>query len=160
MRYSNLNLLAVFFIISTLSCICLARTTPQDFLKFHNEARAEVGVGPLSWNNTLASYAKKYANMRSQDCKLEHSDGPFGENIAEGYKDMKGSDAVKLWLTEKPNYNYDSNTCANDECLHYTQIVWRDSHHLGCARAKCPNDGVFVICSYDPPGNFIGRRPY
>ncbi|XP_054779256.1 pathogenesis-related leaf protein 4-like [Prosopis cineraria] len=165
MGSSNLNLLAIFFIIifSTLVYyypICQAQNTPQDFLQVHNEARDEVGVGPLYWNETLESYAQNYANERSYDCNLEHSGGPFGENIAEGYDDMKGSDAVKFWLTEKPNYDYHSNSCVNDECLHYTQIIWRDSHHLGCARAKCANGWMFVICSYDPPGNIEGERPY
>ncbi|XP_028777925.1 pathogenesis-related leaf protein 6-like [Neltuma alba] len=161
MSSSSLNLLAIFLIFSTLSFfICLGQNTPQDFLEVHNEARAHVGVGPLYWNHTLASYAQNYANERSHDCNLEHSGGPFGENIAEGYGDMKGSDAVKFWLTERTNYDYHSNTCVNDECLHYTQIIWRDSHHLGCARAKCTNGWMFVICSYDPPGNVEGQRPY
>ena len=151
-------ILAIFFMCSTI--ISLAQNTPQDFLEVHNQARAEVGVSPLSWNHTLEAYAQHYADERIPDCDLEHSMGPFGENLAEGYGEMKGSDAVKFWLTEKPNYSYHSNSCVNDECLHYTQIVWRGSVHLGCARAKCDNGWVFVICSYDPPGNIEGERPY
>ncbi|KAI9112371.1 hypothetical protein K1719_016568 [Acacia pycnantha] len=105
MRSTNLNILATIYIFSTLSFTCLAQNSPEDFLQVHNEARDQVGVGPLYWNETLDSYAQNYANERSFDCNLEHSGGPFGENIAEGYDDMKGSDAVKFWLTEKPNYN-------------------------------------------------------
>lgn len=154
-------ILTIFFTFSTLCCnICLAHNSPQDFLEVHNQARAEVGVGPLSWNHTLEAYAQNYANERIQDCNMEHSGGPFGENLAEGYGEMTGADAVKFWLTEKPDYDHHSNQCVHDVCGHYTQIVWRDSVHLGCARAKCNNGWVFVICSYSPPGNIIGQRPF
>ncbi|TYH88936.1 hypothetical protein ES332_D01G223400v1, partial [Gossypium tomentosum] len=47
-----------------------------------------------------------------------------------------------------------------DDCLHYTQVVWSKSVNLGCARAKCANGWVFVICSYDTVGNVEGQRPY
>ncbi|OIV91603.1 hypothetical protein TanjilG_09015 [Lupinus angustifolius] len=157
MRSLYLVITTIFFImIST----CLAQNSPKDFLEVHNQARKEVGVGPLSWNKTLEAYAQNYANGRVKDCQMEHSNGPYGENLAEGYGDMKGSDAVKFWLTEKPNYNYESNSCVNDECGHYTQIVWRNSVYLGCARVKCDNNWVFVICNYSPPGNYMGERPY
>ncbi|KAI4299224.1 hypothetical protein L6164_032704 [Bauhinia variegata] len=91
---------------------------------------------------------------------MEPSRGPYGENLAKGFDEMAGSDAVKFWLTEKPNYDHDSNKCLNDECLHYTLIIWRDMVHLGCARAKCNNGWMLVICCYDPPGNIDGQRPY
>ena len=138
------------------------RSNPnQDFVDAHNVARAKVGVAPLSWNHTIADYALKYANQQvKNNCEMEHSGGPYGENLAEGYGSMTGEEAVKFWLTEKPYYNYHSNSCVGDECLHYTQVVWRKSVHLGCARVKCHNGWMFVICSYDPPGNIEGQRPY
>lgn len=133
----------------------------QDFVDAHNEARAEVGVGPISWNHTVAAYAQRYANQQvKNNCQMEHSGGPYGENLAEGYGSMTGEQAVKFWVTEKPYYNYHSNSCEGDECLHYTQVVWRNSAHLGCARAKCDNGWMFVICNYDPPGNIDGQHPY
>ncbi|CAL2279522.1 unnamed protein product [Prunus armeniaca] len=99
-----------------------------------------------------------------QDFIDEHNraraEGPYGENLAEGYGEMTGGQAVKFWVTEKPNYDYASNTCVGDVCGHYTQVVWRNSTHVGCARAKCKNGWMFVICSYYPPGNYIGERPY
>ncbi|KAF7802784.1 pathogenesis-related protein 1 [Senna tora] len=133
--------------IVTTSYNALAQNAHQDFLDVHNAARAEVGVDPMAWNGTVESYAQNYAIQRIKDCKMEHSGGPYGENLAENYGDMNGSDAVKFWLTEKPNYDYASNKCVNDECLHYTQIVWRDSVQLGCARAKCL---CFVMASSIP----------
>lgn len=132
----------------------------QDFVDTHNSIRAEVGVGPITWNDTVAAYAQRYADERIHDCNMDHSMGPYGENLAEGYGEMSGEQAVKFWATERPNYNYRSNSCVGGECLHYTQIVWRKSVHLGCARVKCTNGWMFVICNYDPPGNVEGERPY
>ncbi|RDY12813.1 hypothetical protein CR513_02342, partial [Mucuna pruriens] len=137
------HVMVVIFLMACTTRVSFAQNSPEDFLEVHNVARAAVGVGPLSWNHSLEAYAQSYANHRIPDCNLEHSMGPFGENLAEGYGEMKGSDAVKFWLTEKPYYDYHSNACVHDECLHYTQIVWRDSLHLGCARAKC-NNGWFI----------------
>ncbi|KAL8223858.1 hypothetical protein R6Q57_019333 [Mikania cordata] len=151
---------AIFLLIfSTFIHLSLASTQP--FLIPHNQARAQVGVQPLIWNNTLAMYARGYAYERISDCNLQHSNGPFGENIAVGYDDQfPVSVAVNLWVDEKQYYDYESNSCVGDECLHYTQVVWSDSVHLGCAKVNCYADGWFVICNYDPPGNYVGERPY
>jgi hypothetical protein len=106
-------ILAIFFICSTLSCINIsqAQNSPQDYLEVHNQARDEVGVGPLYWDHNLEAYAQNYANKRIKDCELEHSMGPYGENLAEGYGEVNGTDSVKFWLSEKPNYDYHSNSC-------------------------------------------------
>ncbi|CDO97323.1 unnamed protein product [Coffea canephora] len=137
-----------------------AQNSPQDYLNVHNSARSQVGVGPMTWDTTVAAYAQNYANQRISDCNLVHSQGPYGENLAKGTGTFTGTAAANLWVAEKPYYNYTSNSCVGGECLHYTQVVWRDSVRLGCARVQCTNSWWFVICSYDPPGNYIGQRPY
>lgn len=144
---------------------CHAQNTPQDFVKAHNEARAQVSVPPLEWDNALAAYAQNYAKNRSlHDCQLRHSGGPHGENLAEGYGSFSGIEAVKLWVNEKGEYDHKSNSCTGKHrmsCFHYTQVVWRNSRHVGCAREKCNSNGAwFIICSYDPPGNVQGQSPY
>ncbi|KAL1336129.1 hypothetical protein HN51_030540 [Arachis hypogaea] len=135
----------------------------QDLLNAHNSARSAVGVPNLVWDDVVASYAERYANER-RDCQLIHSSGgPYGENIAMGWGGyiVSGTDAVRLWVNEKPYYDYNFNTCVGGvDCLHYTQIVWRNSLRVGCAKVTCNNGGVFVTCNYDPPGNIIGERPY
>ena len=137
-----------------------AQDSKEDYLTAHNAARAEVGVPPLTWNDTVASYAQNYANKRIGDCNLVHSGGPYGENIAWGSGDLKGTDAVNMWVGEKPNYDYNSNSCVGGECLHYTQVVWRNSVRLGCAKVRCNNGGTFIGCNYDPRGNYVGEKPY
>nr|AWS21486.1 putative pathogenesis-related protein PR1a [Secale cereale] len=140
-----------------------AQNSPQDYLSPHNAARAAVGVGAVSWSTKLQGFAQSYANQRMNDCKLQHSGGPYGENIFWGSgQSWTAADAVKLWVDEKQNYHLDSNTCdAGKVCGHYTQVVWRKSTRIGCARVVCAgNRGVFITCNYDPPGNFNGERPF
>ena len=52
---------------------------------------------------------------------------------------------------------------------HYTQIVWRDTKKIGAARIivdvldakkKVQTRWVVIVCNYDPPGNFEGKKPY
>ncbi|CAN6450667.1 unnamed protein product [Victoria cruziana] len=139
-----------------------AQNSPQDFVDAHNAARAEVGVDPISWDDTVAAYAQNYADQRMGDCNLVHSQGPYGENLAGSTgSEFTAAEAVNMWVAEKSNYDYNSNSCASGtECLHYTQVVWRDSKNLGCARVECNNGGTFIICNYNPPGNVIGQRPF
>ncbi|XP_011658861.1 basic form of pathogenesis-related protein 1 [Cucumis sativus] len=140
----------------------LAQDSPQDFLDAHNTARAQDGVEPVQWDETVASFALQYANQRINDCSLVHSGGPYGENIAWGMPDLSGTAAVEMWVNEKEFYDYGSNTCAASRvCGHYTQVVWRNSVRIGCAKVICTNNGgTFITCNYDPPGNFVGQRPY
>ncbi len=135
---------------------------PQDFVDAHNSARSAVGVGAVSWDSTVADYAQNYASQRIADCQLVHSGGPYGENIFWGYgREYTAGDAVSSWVSENQYYNYATNTCAEGEmCGHYTQVVWRSSTSIGCARVKCNNGDIFITCNYSPPGNIVGQRPY
>ncbi|XP_027348385.1 basic form of pathogenesis-related protein 1-like [Abrus precatorius] len=157
MRLVSIVLITIF----STCCICLAQDSPKDYIDAHNKARAEVGVGPLSWSKTLESYAQNYANKMVKDCNMVHSGGPYGENLAGSSGDITAPGAVKLWVEEKANYDPNSNSCVNNgECLHYTQVVWNETFDLGCGKAKCDNGWTYVVCSYDPPGNFVGQKPY
>ncbi|KAK3206732.1 hypothetical protein Dsin_020778 [Dipteronia sinensis] len=151
--------LVLFFIVMGMAH---AQDSPQDYLNAHNAARSQVGVGPVTWDIQIAAYARNYANQHSSDCRLVHSSGsPYGENLAGSTGDLSGTRAVQLWVNEKADYNYNSNSCApNKVCGHYTQVVWRNSVRIGCAKVKCSTGGTFITCNYAPPGNFIGQKPY
>ncbi|XP_019172958.1 PREDICTED: basic form of pathogenesis-related protein 1-like [Ipomoea nil] len=132
----------------------------EGFLAAHNKAREAVGSPPLKWNTTLAEYAESYATKRAADCLLEHSGGPYGENIAMAGSELSAEASVKLWMDEKPYYNHNTNACVSQECLHYTQVVWGNTTTIGCARATCKTGWMFVTCNYYPPGNYAGQKPY
>ncbi|RZC84787.1 hypothetical protein C5167_047573 [Papaver somniferum] len=135
----------------------------HQFICEHNAVRAKFSEQPLTWNSTLARYARRFASQRAGDCDMIHSNGPFGENIFWGgkYEDYSAACAVKSWAAETSAYNLSLNSCQmNAMCRHFTQIVWTTTKRMGCARVKCNNGGVFAMCVYDPPGNFEGENPF
>ncbi|CAH8369109.1 unnamed protein product [Eruca vesicaria subsp. sativa] len=169
----NLILVTTIFLIYIVPL--RAEDSPQDYLDAHNKVRAEVGVGPLTWDLKLALYASTHAKKLEVVCTLELSEvpdgelfAPYGENLAMGAwssGNMSAAQAVEMWVKEKSDYNYSSNTCAPDRlCSSYTQVVWRNSVKLGCAKARCPDPvygrRTFVYCNYDPRGNGFEERPY
>ncbi|GJN10356.1 hypothetical protein PR202_ga28444 [Eleusine coracana subsp. coracana] len=88
---------------------CAAQNSIQDFVDLHNAARADVGVGPVMWDDTVAAYAESYAAQRQGDCALAHSPPPrpYGENIFAGRAgiDWSARDAVALWSIGTSNLN-------------------------------------------------------
>ncbi|KZV36189.1 hypothetical protein F511_20088 [Dorcoceras hygrometricum] len=84
-------------------------TSAQQFMDPQNAARALVGLPPLVWDAKLEKYAAWYANHRHGDCALEHSNGPYGENIFWGSGDGWTPDqAAEAWVSEKSGYDYRS----------------------------------------------------
>ena len=137
--------------------------------ELHNQVRSAVDTNsplpPLEWSCEIAAVAQAYADeLAGRGCPLEHSKNDYGENLywASG-GNPTAADAVEAWAAEERCYTYGEfpNTCtgACSSCGHYTQIVWRESTSLGCGQASCGNERVWV-CNYDPPGNFLGERPY
>lgn len=118
------------------------------------------------WDSQLANYARWWAGQRRARCEVIHSfpEGYFklGENIYWGSgSTWTPMDAVGAWADEEKYYNYKANSCAEGEiCGHYTQIVWKSTRKIGCARVVCNSGDVFMTCNYYPPGNYIGERPY
>ncbi|KAL4182112.1 hypothetical protein AMTRI_Chr12g274300 [Amborella trichopoda] len=148
---------------ATATAAARSSSLAAQFLVPHNAARAAVGERQLVWDERIARYARWYAAQRRDDCALEHSDGPYGENIFWGSgTGWTPSDAVQAWVGEARWYNPRSNACAyGQECGHYTQMVWRKSLRLGCAVVVCDGGrGMFMTCNYDPPGNYFGEKPY
>ncbi|KAI3774636.1 hypothetical protein L1987_49195 [Smallanthus sonchifolius] len=152
-----------FAIIMAIICSSHAQDSPQEYVDAHNSFRKDLGLPPLTWDDTVAEFAKNFAAERKDDCALVHSKPPrkYGENLAYG-PELNATGAVFLWGREKAFYDYDTNTCSpGKRCGHYTQIVWKDTLKVGCDRVMCTNTPMcYVICSYDPPGNYIDTKPY
>ena len=148
-----------------LACLAASADLPsmQDrMLQAHNAVRASVGQKPLVWSEKLAQAAQQWADQLIKDGTFHHRPhSPWGQNL---YTVTGGEfvpeQIVKGWAAEAKDYDYAANRCKPERiCGHYTQIVWRDAHELGCALAKGGSREVWV-CEYSPPGNYVGMRPY
>ena len=135
----------------------------QAITAYHDKVRADVGVGPIKWSPALAAYAQEWADhLAATDCRMvHHTEGKYGENLFQGTAGhFTAVDAAKAWEAEKKDYHGGVLTQSNwHPAGHYTQMVWRDTNALGCGEAIC-NKTLIVSCNYDPPGNYLGRRPY
>lgn len=140
--------------------------------RFHNEVRATVGVGPVVWDSRLATiaamWAAKCVDSSPRDGLIDHNTNRsqsypsyVGENVFGSSGDATAKGAVDSWASERTNYDYPSNVCSG-VCGHYTQIVWRNSTMIGCAKSSC--SGLMysstIVCNYGPGGNISGERPY
>ncbi|XP_050291544.1 STS14 protein [Quercus robur] len=137
----------------------------KEYLDGHNQARAEVGVGPLSWSEQLANATSRLVRYQrnKMGCKFANlSSSKYGANQmwASGQA-VTPRMVVDTWVGEKKYYNHTDNSCLPDHrCGVYTQVVWKNSLQLGCAQASCADSSSLTICFYDPPGNIIGESPY
>lgn len=134
----------------------------------HNRVRAEVGVGKLTWSDELGRYAQAWADhLAATTCQMAHRPRKgkwkqrYGENLfigTAGFYSMR--EAVQSWESEKADYSYGTFTGNSRKPIgHYTQIIWKKTTNFGCGQALC-NGNLIVACNYDPPGNYIGQKPY
>ncbi len=132
----------------------------------HNAVRAEVGVGPVTWDANLADFAHRYVATLARSCALKHSAGSgYGENLAAWTQQASPTKAVDLWAKEKADYRGNGGPMreADMGAGHYTQVVWRGTTRVGCGRSTCSKDGIgwtLVSCNYSPAGNVMGTRVY
>jgi len=132
-------------------------------LQAHNSLRAKDHQQPLKWSNDLESISQKWANQLASTCKVYHHQGelPFGENLFISTVPTTIGHAISAWGNEKKFYNYKQNRCLpGKQCGHYTQIVWKGTTDVGCAKQACSNGSEIMVCSYFPAGNVVGARPY
>ena len=145
-------------------------------LHAHNKIRAKHNIAPLKWSKKLENYSMQWAKQlsRGNKCQMYHRSGstPFGENLyrstaivwTDGKREINPvtiKDVVKAWTDEEKWYNYKTNSCQpGAQCGHYTQAVWKNTTEVGCAMQVCGDKSQTWVCSYNPPGNYIGLRPY
>jgi pathogenesis-related protein 1 len=138
----------------------------------HDESQrlgGTVSIPDLTWDPALATLAEDWANQVVGQVRPPHRPG-VGENIYVGYSfgvplNQSVAAAMQYWAGERQYYNYDTNACAappDQECGHYTQIVWSTTTRVGCGRAlwsDANKDYVTWVCDFAPAGN-NGQRPY
>ncbi|MBB5985575.1 CAP domain-containing protein [Sphingobium lignivorans] len=141
----------------------------QRLLTTHNAERVKLGIEPLNWNAALARSAQSWADHLARNGQFEHapenSREPVGENLWAGTKGHYTPEAmVDAWVREKRNFRRgtfpdNSITGRVEDVGHYTQVVWRATRQVGCARARGTQEDV-LVCRYAQAGNYIGERPF
>ena len=130
---------------------------------FHNEIRKQKGIPELTWDEELVTISADWlTHLDEQGCIMEHNwDSPYGENLFWSNYPSTPEEVVYSWASEEEFYSYDDNSCEPGEmCGHYTQIVWANTTHLGCAVHTCTDQTELWMCNYNPAGNWVGERPY
>jgi Cysteine-rich secretory protein family len=138
-------------------------------LEAHNVARKAVSAAPLIWSDALANDARGWAQTLAQTGRFEHAPrlkgtAAQGENLWMGTVfAYSPEDMVRTWTSEKRYYRRGifpkvSTTGAWNDVGHYTQMIWHNTTHVGCAIARSEGD-EYLVCRYSPPGNWIGQDP-
>jgi hypothetical protein len=140
----------------------------QRLLSAHNAERARVGAPPLRWADSLEAEARVWAQALIISDRFAHDPAPHGhgENLWTGWggRSWSPEEMVGEWAAEKSNYLHrafpDVSRTGNwIDVAHYTQLVWRDTTHVGCA-VEARGDRSVLACRYAPPGNIDGRIAY
>ena len=141
----------------------------QRVLAAHNAERAKLGIAPLRWDPALAGSAQRWADRLAASGRFEHAPenprAPEGENLWAGTRGYFAPEAmVDAWVREKryfqPGVFPDNSTTGRVEDVgHYTQLVWRGTGEVGCARAASAREDI-LVCRYADAGNYIGERPF
>jgi hypothetical protein len=137
-----------------------------EILRLHNTSREIVGVPPLHWSEALAAGAQQWANALAQRDQMVHSHVPgLGENLAMWWGHRPNLDTmVDMWTSEKQYFQFGTfpSVTTNGDWHavgHYTQMVWRNTTEVGCAVADNGRT-EYLVCRYNPQGNFFGQTPY
>ncbi|MDQ7812533.1 CAP domain-containing protein, partial [Brevundimonas sp.] len=130
--------------------------------------RARVGVPPLRWADNLEAEAGVWARELIGSNRFTHDPTlhGHGENLWTGWGGRVWTPEAMVgeWIAEKADYRHDvfpnvSRTGNWSDVGHYTQLVWRQTTHVGCA-VETRGDRSVLACRYAPPGNIDGRRAY
>jgi uncharacterized protein YkwD len=153
----------------------LTQQQAQQMVNYHNQKRAEVGNGNVSWSTQIAQYAQQRADQIARTKQLAHlpqGQNPYGENLASGGSTGGGVvytviNACDGWYSEKAKMPRNARTMTfdlfNKGVGHYTQMVWKGSTQIGAGISQY-QQGAFtmtvVVCCYNPPGNVINQAIY
>ncbi|XP_064002799.1 cysteine-rich venom protein kaouthin-2-like isoform X2 [Pogoniulus pusillus] len=139
----------------------------------HNALRR--GVKPtasnmlkMEWSPAAANNSQSWASR----CTLNHSPANMrrttvgcGENLFMSTAPVLWSAVIQAWYDEEKDFTYGRGVKTPGAVIgHYTQVVWHNSHLVGCAVAFCPNEkySFFYVCQYCPAGNLLSsiQTPY
>lgn len=134
----------------------------QHVLNQHNELRKKHGAKPLKLDDALSKVAQGHAETLGKTERLTHANTHYGENLFT-MKSSKPIDdetlaelAVQSWYSEIQKHKFGGEP--KDLCTgHFTQVVWLDTTDLGVGHVMTKSGAHYVVCNYNPPGNFLGQ---
>ena len=132
----------------------------REMLDRHNELREKHGAPAMKWSGEIRQWAQEWAEKIAREDRMYHRQpNKFGENIywiSGGTP--SGSSVVDSWYGEIKDYRF-NRPGFSYQTGHFTQVVWKGSLELGCGTARSRRGGLYVVCNYNPPGNYQGRFP-
>jgi hypothetical protein len=135
-----------------------------EITNYINNYRARHQSPPLTWDETIATFAQQWSFYLLSNNLFQHSGSAlYGENLAyfEGY----GNDIVVLlkkaidnWYNEITLYNF-TNPGYKQGTGHFTCLVWKSSTKFGMGFSIDPsnNNKVDITFNSEPPGNYQGQ---
>jgi len=141
--------------------------TPEqktEITNYINDYRARHQSPPLTWDETIATFAQQWSFYLLSNNLFQHSGSAlYGENLAyfEGY----GNDIVVLlkkaidnWYNEITLYDF-TNPGYKQGTGHFTCLVWKSSTKFGMGISIDPsnNNKVDITFNSEPPGNYQGQ---
>ncbi|XP_046566970.1 pathogenesis-related protein PRB1-3-like [Haliotis rubra] len=184
LRSSNITMMWTVVFLGVLG-VSMANVMMPEYqntmLQLHNEGRQMMGEGDfpneygeesypfLRWNEDLAREAQRYANR----CQFRYSSRPeFGENlyIEQSSRSEEGvmNRGYNAWRNGVDSFRFDDRECSPSQSCYYSQVNWEETREFGCAMNNCnymsqfreDNDVRFLVCYYEPRGNWMGEEAY
>ncbi|XP_077525267.1 venom allergen 3-like [Amblyomma americanum] len=169
----------------------VTRAQQVRIVDLHNQLRAWVAGGyqsglppaanmrALSWDDELATIAQRWADQCTDGHDKERSVSRFhvGQNVAlvwtydfedDLHDEPDWDSQVYAWYNEATEFHFKSSSISpfqfSKKLGHFTQLVWANTHKVGCGyayyRQSVRGLTKIYVCNYGPGGNIIGGSMY
>lgn len=128
-------------------------------LSYINDCRKDHNVPDLSLSLDCCEHSLQRANYILEANTTDTLETYYGENV---YMEEINYDdefsiftIIKKWYKEGKLYNY-AEPGFNVKTANFTQMIWKNTTHMGSAFLQADGKNIFVI-NYVPPGNKRGQ---
>ncbi|XP_047115544.1 venom allergen 5-like [Schistocerca piceifrons] len=162
----------------------------QTILKEHNTHRNYVASGretqgapgpqpaasnmlKLVWDTELATVAQQWADQCTSGhdtCRRVSRFSAVGQNAYQSWttgplQGAQWNNTVQSWYNEVNDFNKNNvnNYTFGTSYGHYSQVVWGNTHNVGCgytAIRRSDRNYQYYVCNYGPSGNYGGQQVY